>query len=74
MININNMSISEILEFKIKINSDLGFQLAAVNKDGYLINFIENKSLEIQFLAVNQSGYVIQYIKNPSDEIKELSI
>ena len=45
-------------------------QLAAVEQNGYAIQFIKNPSEQVQLAAIEQDGYTIQYIENPTEEMK----
>ena len=49
-------------------------QLAAVNKNGYAIEYITGKGIipseDVQLAAVNKTGYAIQYIQNPSEDVQ----
>ena len=45
-------------------------QLAAVNKNGYVIEYIPNPSEKVQLDAVNENGFAIQYIQNPSEDVQ----
>ena len=49
-------------------------QLAAVNKDGYAIEYIKNPSEEVQLAAVNKNGYAIRDIKNPTEKVQLAAI
>ena len=44
--------------------------LAAVIKDAYSIQYIQDPSEELQMVAVNNYGDSIQYITNPSEEVQ----
>ena len=48
-------------------------QLAAVNEDGYAIEYIQNPSEELQLAAVSKYGSSIRYIQNPSERVKKLA-
>ena len=52
------------------INSSEENQLAAVSKNGYTIQFIENPSEKVQMTAVSKDGYALQFIENPSEKIQ----
>jgi hypothetical protein len=43
--------------------------LAAVNKDGSVIQRILNPSEAVKLAAVKQNGFAIQFIENPSEEV-----
>ena len=44
--------------------------LAAVKKNGKLIQHIKNPSKKVQLAAVRQNGEAIEYIENPSEEVQ----
>jgi len=46
------------------------WQLEAVRKNGYAIEYIKNPSEEMQLEAVRKNGYAIDYIKNPSEKVQ----
>ena len=45
-------------------------QLAAVEQNGWAIQYIKNPSEQVQLSAVEHNGVVIRYIKNPSEEVQ----
>jgi len=45
-------------------------QLAAVQQNGRVIQYIKNPSEAVQLAAVQQYGWAIQYLKNPSEAIQ----
>ena len=45
-------------------------QLAAVEQNGWAIEYIHNPSEEIQLAAVEHAGQAIRYIKNPSEKVQ----
>jgi hypothetical protein len=47
-------------------------QLAAVNKNGYAILYIENPSEKVQLASVNEYGSAIHCIENPYPSVIEL--
>jgi hypothetical protein len=47
-------------------------QLAAVQREGKAIQFIQNPSEAVQLTAVQQHEGAIAYIKNPSEYIKTI--
>jgi len=49
---------------------DINMQLAAVNKDGYCIQYIYNPSEQVQLAAVKNTAWSIEYIKNPSEKVQ----
>jgi hypothetical protein len=51
-------------------NPSEAVQLAAVNQEGYVIQYIKNPSEAVQLAAVKQDGYAIQYINNPSEDVQ----
>ena len=57
-------------EFYIPYKNNEKVQLAAVQRHGNNIKYIENPSKEIQIMAVSNYYRAIQYIKNPSEEIQ----
>jgi len=50
--------------------NDPSFQLAAVRKNGYAIQYITNPSHEVQLAVVKQYGDAIQFITHPSPELQ----
>jgi hypothetical protein len=47
-------------------------QLAAVNQNGWVIQYIKNPSEKVQLAAVNNDAYSIDYIKNLYPSVIEL--
>jgi hypothetical protein len=47
-------------------------QLAAVNQNGWAIQYIKNPSEKVQITAVNENSSAIHYIKNPYPSVIEL--
>jgi len=45
-------------------------QLAAVNQNGYIIDYIKNPSIGVQLAAVNQNGFAISKIPHPTPLIQ----
>ena len=45
-------------------------QLAAVEQNGWAIEYIHNPSEEVQLAAVEHAGQAIRYIKNPSEKVQ----
>ena len=43
--------------------------LAAVNQDGYALEFVKEQTPEICLVAVNQDGYTLQFVKEQTPEI-----
>jgi hypothetical protein len=53
------------------LNSSPEVQFDAISKNGSLIRYIKNPSLEVQLTAINQSnGWAIEHITNPSLEVQ----
>ncbi|PCJ96770.1 MAG: hypothetical protein COA52_00765 [Hyphomicrobiales bacterium] len=48
-------------------------QLAAVQHNGYNIQYIKNPSEKVQLAAVQHNGYAIGYIKNPTQKVMDLA-
>ena len=45
-------------------------QMAAVQQNGYAIEYISKPSKAVQMAAVQQHGWAIEYIKNPTETAK----
>ena len=45
-------------------------QLAAVEQNGWAIQYIKNPSEQVQLAAVEHYGIVLRYIKNPSEQVQ----
>ena len=45
-------------------------QLAAVEQNGWTIQYIKNPSEQVQLAAVEHYGIVLRYIKNPSEQVQ----
>lgn len=45
-------------------------KLAAVQQDGYAIQYIKNPSEQVQLAAVKQNGYAIKDIVDPSEKVQ----
>jgi len=45
--------------------------LFVVEKDSFLILYIENPSQEVQLAAANKNPYSIKLIENPTQRVKE---
>jgi hypothetical protein len=50
--------------------NDKDIQLAAVNQDGNVIQYISNPDKDVQLAAVNKNSYAIRYIKNPDKDVQ----
>jgi hypothetical protein len=51
-------------------NPSEAVQLAAVQKNGKIIEHIQNPSEAVQLAAVQEDGFAISYIQNPSEEVQ----
>jgi len=51
-------------------NPDKDIQMAAVTKDGYVIEYIKNPDKDVQMAAVTENGYAIKYIENPHKDVQ----
>ena len=49
-------------------------KLAAVKRNGWLIDYIDNPSLEVQLAAVQKSPRSIKYIKNPNESVQFVAV
>ena len=45
-------------------------KLAAVEREGYVIRYIEKPSEKVQLAAVRKDGYAIGFINNPSEQVQ----
>jgi len=48
--------------------------MAAVQEDGYAIQYITNPSEKVQMAAVKQNGLAIKHITNPSEEVQMAAV
>ena len=69
-----NMTNKNIIAENNKYSSNEKAQLAAVRRDGYAIEWIDNPSEAVQMAAVKQNGYAIGYISKPSEAVQMAAI
>ncbi|MCX6076144.1 MAG: DUF4116 domain-containing protein [Campylobacterales bacterium] len=63
-------NVDPIQVLKSTKNPDKDVQLAAVNKNGAAIEYIQNPDKDVQFAAVNKYGAAIKYIRNPDKDVQ----
>ena len=61
---------SDVAAVKTKIMKQEEKNIAAVQQNGYAVQYIENPSEAVQLAAVQQNGHAVQYIENPSEAVQ----
>ena len=63
----------DLIDFNKCSEKEKQYLLEVVKRDGFVIAYINNPSVEFQLEAVKHNDWAIEYINNPSEEVIKIS-